>query len=121
MDSPVKYPAWVRIGIWGISSRKMMQVFTWLAFVLFVAHISFALWKLLPADLPINGEILFWGCLFGLAFAHYFTSLKWVDRHGDWTHIQEQWANASLLILGILILLAILVSLAMMFNFIINL
>ena len=87
-----KYPYLVRIGIWGIWSRSVANIFMNLCLFLCGIHVGafvFALFK----ESPGYNEYLFWAILFLIGTVHYWYCRNWIDRHGDWVNVKENWAK----------------------------
>jgi hypothetical protein len=76
VDRPaLRRPWWVRLGLWGISSRRFAWMFVWLSIALGVVCIAYGIWN----------RLFFAGGLSFLAALWYLLAIRWVDRHDRWT------------------------------------
>jgi hypothetical protein len=70
------WPAWVRIGLWGVMTRSSAWTFFWLAVALCVACVGlgFVDWR-------------FWiaGAIGPFAALWYYLAIQWVDSNSSWT------------------------------------
>ena len=70
-----EYPWWVKLSIWGVPGRAGLWAFV---------AVSVAL-------AAVSGVFGFWDrqCFFGIAFLlaalPYWSSIRWIDRHGTWS------------------------------------
>ena len=69
-----KWPSLVRLGLWGIPTRKFAWVFVFLSVVLAVSFVAFGF---LEPRLKIGG-------LFVFAALAYYLSIRWVDQNSSW-------------------------------------
>ncbi len=68
-DSPTKRPLLVRLGLWGLKTRRSALVFMWLCII----------------GAVVLGALKFWlGPLLILAALWYWYALTWVDKNGGW-------------------------------------
>jgi hypothetical protein len=68
------WPGWVRVGLWGLSTRGSAWAFV---------GVSLAL----PAGCVAYGFVdprFFLGGALVLAALWYYLAIRWVDRHGQW-------------------------------------
>lgn len=70
------YPWWVKVGIWGLSSRNGL----WLFVVISLAAASFCICSYALSGFPR----WYLGPLFLLAALMYWLSIRWIDRNGSW-------------------------------------
>lgn len=69
-------PLWVRIGLWGLSTRIAATVFVWLSLLLALGGVAYGY---------TSGDARFYGLVFFiLAAAWYWLAIRWVDTHGGW-------------------------------------
>ncbi len=68
-ETAIERPLWVKVGLWGLSSRPSVLVF-------------FALSMLLATGLTIYWSWL--GTGFYLSAAWYWFSMRWVDKNDTW-------------------------------------
>jgi hypothetical protein len=69
------WPIMVRLGLWGVSSRRAAWAFCWLSLVI-------------AAGCAAYGFINPFGYIGGLmvfAALWYYLSIRWVDRHSRWS------------------------------------
>lgn len=67
-------PKWVKLGLWGVSTRQGAMGFLWLSTVLAVATGAYGL----------RDERFFFGLGLFAATAWYWLAIRWVDQHGGW-------------------------------------
>ena len=73
-QGPLRRPAWVKLGLWGLTTRGAALGFTWFSLALAAAC----------------GVIGFWyapvwaGLLLAFAALWYWLSIRWVDKHEGW-------------------------------------
>ena len=65
---------WVRLGLWGLSSRGSVLAFVWVSLASAVAGVIYSRWD--PRG--------WYGLAFLLAALMYWLTVRWVDRHGRW-------------------------------------
>jgi hypothetical protein len=68
-------PWWVRVGLWGISSRRSAWTCVWLSIALGVVCVAYGFWNRL---FSIGG-------VWFLAALWYVLAIQWVDRHESWS------------------------------------
>jgi hypothetical protein len=73
-DAPVNQPLWVRIGLWGIPSRRAASAFVWLSLAIALACAVYGL----------RDRRFLLGVIMVLAALWYDAAIRWVDRHGGW-------------------------------------
>jgi hypothetical protein len=69
-------PMWVKVGLWKVRTRTTAWVFVGLSLVLALACAAYGTSE--PFFFFIGGYLVF-------AALHYWLSIRWVDRHGDWS------------------------------------
>lgn len=67
-------PKWVRLGLWGTSTRQGAMGLLWLSAVLAAATGAYGM----------RDERFFFGLGLFAAAAWYGLAIRWVDRHGRW-------------------------------------
>jgi hypothetical protein len=72
--STIERPWWVKLGLWGISGRRMAWTFVWLGIALGVACVVYGIWNRWFSA----GAIWFVAALWDLL------AIRWVDEHGAW-------------------------------------
>jgi len=72
--SSIGRPWWVKVGLWGISSRGSAWTFVWLSIALGVVCMVYGFWNRWFSI----GAVCF------LAALWYLLAIRWVDRHGAW-------------------------------------
>lgn len=70
-----RWPVLVRLGLWGLESRKAAQAFWVLSMALSAACVLYG----------FVDRRFFLGALFGLASLWYYLCIRWVDQHGSWS------------------------------------
>jgi hypothetical protein len=69
-------PWWVRISLWGLSSRSSTWACAWFCLALAIVSVAYAA---MSADRRfLLGGIMAFGTI------GYTLSIRWVDRHGTW-------------------------------------
>ena len=68
------WPAWVRIGLWGINSRMAVWLFIAISFALAVGSCLYANTR--------NKPYFYWGSIFVLSGVWYYLALRWVEQNG---------------------------------------
>jgi hypothetical protein len=101
----IKYPLWVRLGIWGSSSRGMMTFLFWGAVILALGNAAYIIIAIVKEEASSMGEPFFWSVFFTLAAAHYFLCRRWVDKHSDWLVVRHHWIEGWKIILGIILVI----------------
>ena len=66
---------WVRGGLWGLHTRRAALAFFWFSAALGIACAAYG----------FSEPLFFWGGAFVLSAAWYWSSIRWVDRHGEWS------------------------------------
>ncbi len=70
-------PFWVRVGLWGLSTRKSAWVFVWLSLGIAIVSVAYA---------AVSADRRFLvGASLVVAALWYYASIRWVDRHGSWS------------------------------------
>jgi hypothetical protein len=67
-------PWWVKVGLWGISSRGSAWTFVWLSVTLGVVCVLYGFWN----------RWFIAGAAWFLAAIWYLLAIRWVDEHGAW-------------------------------------
>ncbi len=78
--SSIARPWWVKVGLWGISSRGSAWSFVWLSIAIGGVCLVAGIW------IPGLYHRVFW-LLGGLGFVGavvYLLAIRWVDRNGAW-------------------------------------
>jgi hypothetical protein len=87
----IKYPFWVRLGIWGMSSRMMITVMYLVAILLMLIYLMVGLITLRSG----NTELTMWSwagiIFFFLSATHYYRCRTWMDTYGNWAAIKNHW------------------------------
>jgi hypothetical protein len=75
----VHQPFWVKVGLWGLSSRTSAWVFFWGCVLVGVvsAVLGFAV-----AHPWLTGTSML------IAAFWYWAAIRWVDRHGGWSQVR---------------------------------
>lgn len=99
METVITYPWWVRQSLFAMHSRRSLVWLQWIGYeigsgILIYMVIS---GKFSDSVLWIIGIL---GILAGLI---YQLSIRWVDRHGDWSRIRENWASPKEVSLAVLL------------------
>ena len=69
-----RWPAWVRVGLWGIATRRAAYGFFGVSLLLSIASaVGGFVWP-----------VLFTGGLLVIAALWYLLAIRWVDQHGGW-------------------------------------
>ena len=69
------WPAWVRLGLWGLPNRASAWLFVWLSLACAAAAI--------PAGFLLH-PVCFVGVLMIFAALWYYLSIRWVDQNSRW-------------------------------------
>jgi hypothetical protein len=72
--SSIGRPWWVKIALWGISSRGWAWTFVWLSIALGVVCMVYGFWN----------RWFSLGAFWFLGALGYLLAIRWVDRHGTW-------------------------------------
>ena len=78
-SSPISrnsYPTWVKLSLWGLTSRTSVVAFAWASLAVALGLVTYAAVASEPR--------LYVGALFVLAAVAYWRAIVWVDRHGSW-------------------------------------
>ncbi len=70
-----KWPVMVRIGLWGLPNRGAAWLFFGLSIALTVAGLLYG----------FVDQRFFIGAIFILAALWYYLSIRWVDKHSNWS------------------------------------
>lgn len=70
------WPVMVRLGLWGLPSRRAARGFFWLAVAIAVGCIAYGF---------LDRRSFFIGGFAVFAALWYYLSIRWVDRHSAWT------------------------------------
>jgi hypothetical protein len=70
----VARPWWVKIALWGISSRVWAWISVWLCVVLAISCVAYSFW-----DRRFRA-----GLVFIFAAWWYLRAIKWADAHSGW-------------------------------------
>jgi len=69
------YPFWVKLSLWGLSSRAAVWFFVWLCVALAAGAFVYG----------FTDRRGFWVAPLALAAAvPYRLAIRWIDRHGEW-------------------------------------
>ena len=71
-----RYPTWVKLSLWGLSSRASVIGFAWLSVVVALALVSYGVWR---TDVKFYFGVAFLGAAY-----LYWRAAVWVDHHGSW-------------------------------------
>jgi hypothetical protein len=71
----IRRPLWVRIGLWGLPTRRWAWAFVWLSFAIAIGCVTYGFvdWRFAL------------GGLMTLAALGYYLAIRWVDHHGGWS------------------------------------
>jgi hypothetical protein len=72
--SSIGRPWWVKVGLWGISSRGSAWNFVWLSIALGIVCVVYGFWN----------RLFCMGGVWFLAALWYVLAIQWVDRHDAW-------------------------------------
>jgi hypothetical protein len=72
-------PWWVKLGLWGLPSRRSAWLYFWLCVV--VAGAS--------AVLGFRNRWCFLGTPLLVSAYAYWATIRWVDRHGGWSQVKK--------------------------------
>jgi hypothetical protein len=72
--SATRRPLWVRIGLWGLPTRRSAWVFVWLSFAIAIGCVAYGF---VDRRFSVGG-------LMTLAALWYYLAIRWVDQHGGW-------------------------------------
>jgi hypothetical protein len=86
-----KYPWWVKVSLFGFSTRKSMLIMLFITLIINV-------FLFYNSKYPL-------AIIFLIANFLYFISIRWVDKHGEWSDIKNQWANWKELSFGSFLIL----------------
>lgn len=76
-SEPETRPAWVRLTLWGVPSRRTARGWFWLSVALALGGSAFGF-----------VDRRFFGCSAFLIGAYwYWSALRWVDNHGGWSGV----------------------------------
>ena len=70
----IERPLWVRIGLWGLPTRRAARAFVWLSLALALGCAVYG----------VRDRRFLVGVLFVLAALWYDAAIRWVDRRGGW-------------------------------------
>ncbi|HEX3658094.1 MAG TPA: hypothetical protein VHV55_20065 [Pirellulales bacterium] len=76
-----RWPFAVRVGLWGIHTRRTAQICLWGAVAVAIIGFTLSAGDTLNAG---NQRMLGVGVGFSLAASWYFASIRWVDMNGGW-------------------------------------
>jgi predicted transporter len=71
-----RYPWWVKVSLWGLSTKASAWVFVGLSLMYVVGCVAYAV--------TAGDPRWYAGLLFLLAALIYWLSIRWVDQHGSW-------------------------------------
>jgi hypothetical protein len=71
-----QYPTWVKLSLWGLSSRASVIGFAWLSVVVALGLVGYGVWR--------TDVRYYLGIAFLAAAYAYWRAAVWVDRHGSW-------------------------------------
>lgn len=74
-ERQVTYPMWVKFSTWGVSGRSGLWIFTFLCLAIAIACVVYGFW---------DDRFYYIGIGAFLAAMMYWSSIKWIDRHGSW-------------------------------------
>jgi hypothetical protein len=70
-----EWPDWIRIGLWGVPSRRAAWAWFWLSLAIAVACCIYG----------FTDRRFFIGGFMVVASLMYYLSIRWVDKHGGWS------------------------------------
>ena len=70
-----KWPAWVRIPLWGLDSRQSAMVFLWVSIVLTLIFVVLTFFK----------PVFIAGTVMVIAVIGYHLAIRWVDKNSRWS------------------------------------
>jgi len=69
VDATVSKPFLVRLGLWGVKSRRVALAFMWTCVALLVISAALQVWN---------------GLAFGVAALWYGYAVRWMDKNSGW-------------------------------------
>ncbi|HHM12898.1 MAG TPA: hypothetical protein ENJ16_05045 [Planctomycetaceae bacterium] len=69
------WPLMVRLGLWGVRSRKSAWAFFWLSVAIAIACVAYGF---------VNPRFFAGGVML-LAAVWYLLAIRWVDTNGEWS------------------------------------
>jgi hypothetical protein len=84
-------PIWVRVGLWGLTTRGAAMAFFWLSVVLAFAPLLLLIWVE-----PVIVAIVMLFSVPGMLAAAlwYWLAIRWVDRHDGWANHSRRLKSA---------------------------
>jgi hypothetical protein len=68
------YPLWVRLGLWGLPTRRSVWAFVWISLLAAIVGSAYG----------FRNPRFFACILFVLPALMYWLTIRWVDNHGKW-------------------------------------
>jgi hypothetical protein len=107
------FPLWVRIGLWGVSSKKVFWIITLIMVVVLGLLISSGIYSLSRKEV-MDPEIAVFAFLLLLGLIHYFFIYRWLTKHDQWANVNSFWPTGKDFFLAMGIFLLVVFSIVLL-------